>query len=114
MKHVLFVCSKNRWRSPTAERVFSSWAGIEVMSAGLTRDAVNPVTSELLEWADLIFVMEQSHRSKLSKQFQTHLKSKQIVCLDIPDEYQYMDPALIDLLKGRVPRFLPDERLEIK
>lgn len=107
MKHVLFVCSKNRWRSPTAEQVFASWAGIEVMSAGPAHGAVNPVTPELLEWADIIFVMEQPHRSKLSKQFQLYLKSKEIVCLDIPDEYQYMDQALIELLKDRVSRFLP-------
>ena len=107
MKHVLFICSKNRWRSPTAEQVFSSWAGIEVLSAGLTHNAVNPVTPELLEWADLIFVMEQSHRNKLSKQFRSHLKSKQIVCLDIPDNYQHMDPNLIELIKARVTRFLP-------
>ena len=77
------------------------------MSAGLSPDAVNPVTPELIEWADLIFVMEQSHRNKLSKQFRPYLKSKQIVCLDIPDNYQYMDPHLVELLKDRVTRFLP-------
>ena len=75
-------------------------------SAGLNHDASQPVTPEILEWADLIFVMEESHRTRLSSQFRAHLKSKQIVCLDIPDEFRYMDPALIEILKQRVPQFL--------
>ena len=104
---VLFICSQNRLRSPTAEQVFSSWQGIEVASAGLADEAENPVTPELLVWAELIFVMEKVHRSKLAKKFRAHLGNKHIVCLDIPDEYQYMDPALVALLKTKVPRYLP-------
>ena len=105
---VLFVCSQNRLRSPTAEQIFASWEGIEVASAGLANEAHNPVTPELLEWAQLIFVMEKAHRSKLAKKFHAHLRDKRIVCLDIPDEYHYMDPALVALLKAKVPRYLPD------
>ena len=66
---VLFVCSQNRLRSPTAEQVFSTWPGIDVSSAGLNHDAENPVTPELVEWADIILVMEKAHRNKLVKQF---------------------------------------------
>lgn len=75
-------------------------------SAGLNHDASQPVTPELIEWADLIFVMEESHRTKLSSRFRAHLKSKQIVCLDIPDDFRHMDVALIELLKKRVSRYL--------
>lgn len=107
MKHVLFICSQNLLRSPTAEQVFSSWPGIETASAGLNNGAENPVTPELLEWADIIFVMEEMHRSKLSARFMVHLKNARIVCLDIPDNYQFMEPALIELLMARVPKFLP-------
>lgn len=107
MKHVLFICSQNRLRSPTAEQVFCSWPGVETSSAGLSNGAENPVTPELLEWADIIFVMEKVHRSKLSAHFKEHLKSARIVCLDIPDNYQFMEPALIELLMARVPKFLP-------
>jgi predicted protein tyrosine phosphatase len=103
---VLFVCSRNRLRSPTAEQVFSTWPGIEVSSAGLDASADTPVTAEILEWADIIFVMERSHRNKLSKRFRPHLKDRRIICLDIPDEFEYMDPKLILLLKARVPRHL--------
>lgn len=105
---VLFICSQNRLRSPTAEQIFASWEGIEVASAGLANEAHNPVTPELLGWAELIFVMEKAHRSKLAKKFRAHLRDKRIVCLDIPDQYHYMDPALVALLKTKVPRYLPD------
>lgn len=107
MKRVLFVCSQNRLRSPTAEQVFSAWPGIEVSSAGLNNEAENPVTPELLEWADLVFVMEKAHRSKLAKKFRSHLKNAKVVCLDIPDDFQYMEPALVLVLNERVPKFLP-------
>ena len=104
---VLFICSQNRLRSPTAEQIFASWEGIEVASAGLADEAQKPVTPELLAWAHLIFVMEKAHRSKLAKRFPAYLGDKRIVCLDIPDEYHYMDPALVALLKAKVPQHLP-------
>jgi predicted protein tyrosine phosphatase len=63
---------------------------------------VVPVSSEAIKWADIIFVMEQSHKRKLSQNFQPFLKDKKIICLDIPDEYEYMEPALIELLKRKV------------
>jgi predicted protein tyrosine phosphatase len=106
MKTVLFVCSQNKLRSPTAEQVFARYPDIETASAGLNNDAENPVTGELVEWADLIFVMEATHRSKLQQKFKRHLKRAKVICLDIPDNYVFMDPALVALLEARVPKFL--------
>lgn len=106
-KNVLFICTQNRLRSPTAEQVFSDWPGIETQSAGLGNEAGNPVSPELLAWSDLIFVMEKSHRNKLSKKFRSFLSNKRVICLDIPDEYEFMDPVLVQLLKEKVTRFLP-------
>lgn len=107
MTRVLFICSQNRLRSPTAEQVFADWPGIVTDSAGLKHDADNPVTPELLQWADLIFVMEREHRRKLTHRFREAVGGKSVICLDIPDDYDYMDPALVELLRQRVPRFLP-------
>lgn len=101
MKRVLFVCSQNKLRSPTAEQVFSTWPGLEVDSAGTNHDAENPLTGELVEWAQVIFVMEKAHRAKLSKRFKRHLKAR-VICLDIPDDYAFMDPALVALLNAKV------------
>ena len=106
-RNVLFICGKNRLRSPTAEQVFADWPGIETSSAGINQDAENPVTPELLHWADLVFVMERAHRAKLSAKFKSHLGNKRIVCLDIQDNYEFMDPALVRLLKAKVPGHLP-------
>lgn len=103
----LFVCAQNRLRSPTAEQVFSAVPGLEVDSAGLNNDANTPLTPEQVTWADVVFVMEKTHRNKLSKRFRAVLKGRKVVCLNIPDEYEYMDAGLIRLLKARVPPHLP-------
>jgi predicted protein tyrosine phosphatase len=108
MKRVLFICSQNRLRSPTAEQVFSACPALECTSAGLNHDAEETVTAEIVEWADVIFVMEKAHRNKLQKKFKAQLKAKRIICLDIPDNYDFMDPALVRLLKLRVPQLLPE------
>jgi len=112
MKSVLFICSQNRLRSPTAEQVFSVYKNLSVSSAGLNHDAENPVTPELVRWADLIFVMEKAHRTKLQKRFRAALNGKRVICLEIPDEYGYMDPALVSLFEAKVPRHLPATALE--
>jgi predicted protein tyrosine phosphatase len=105
--NVLFICTQNRLRSPTAEQVFSDWPGVETQSAGLGNEAGNPVTPELLAWSDLIFVMEKAHRTKLASKFRPYLGGKRVICLDIPDEYDYMEPALVQLLRRKVTGFLP-------
>jgi predicted protein tyrosine phosphatase len=105
MKKILFLCSQNKLRSPTAEQIFSSRPGIEVSSAGLNHDAENPATPELVAWADLIFVMERAQRARLQRRFRRHLRAR-VVCLDIPDDYAFMDEALVALLEARVPRHL--------
>ncbi|MEO5772526.1 MAG: low molecular weight protein tyrosine phosphatase family protein [Sphingomicrobium sp.] len=107
MKNVLFVCSQNRLRSPTAEQLFAERPGVTVTSAGTNNDAENPLTSDLVRWADIIFVMEKAHRNKLQKRFKADLKEARLICLDIPDEYEFMDEALIRLLRAKVPRHLP-------
>jgi predicted protein tyrosine phosphatase len=104
--NVLFVCSRNRLRSPTAEAVFSSFDGLLVSSAGTNPDAEIQISADLIEWADIIFAMEGGHRRRLKSQFGSFLKDKKIVVLDIPDEYQYMDPDLVRILKDRVVPFL--------
>jgi len=99
---LLFICSRNRLRSPTAEALFSEYEGLEVDSAGVDRDAETPLSSEAIQWADIIFVMEKSHRRKLSQNFSPWLKQKRVICLDIPDDYGYMSPALVELLQKKV------------
>ena len=102
---VLFICSRNRKRSPTAEAVFSERADLEVASAGLAPDAEEIVTPELLQWAELIAVMEKTHRSRL-RRFGADIRHARVVCLDIPDDYDFMDERLVKRLQTIVPPLL--------
>jgi len=111
MIRALFVCSQNRLRSPTAEHVFSQYEGVECESAGVHDSANVPLGPELIEWADVIFVMERAHRHKITTKFKRHLNGKRIIVLGIPDEYEYMDDALIELLERKVPPFLQGRQL---
>ena len=100
--NLLFVCSQNLLRSPTAEQVFAAHPGVEVDSAGTNADAENPLTPELVRWADIIFVMEKAHRAKLQKRFKADLNYTRLICLDIPDDYAFMQDELVASLKARV------------
>ena len=106
-KRILFLCSQNKLRSPTAEAVFSSYPGIEVDSAGLNNDALVPLSSEQIEWADIVIVMERSHQNRLNRKFRDVLRGKRVAVLNIPDEYDYMEPSLVKLLKIRCAQYLP-------
>ena len=103
---LLFVCSQNRLRSPTAEAVFSAYPGIYAMSAGTNHDSVNPISADLIEWADVVLAMEKSHKNKLTKKFKSEFKCKRLVVLDIPDEFDFMDPELVRILKAKVHRYV--------
>jgi predicted protein tyrosine phosphatase len=105
---ILFICGKNKWRSPTAENIFDDHPGVVAASAGLSHDAEVPVSAELVEWADLIFVMEKTHKAKLSARFKPQLAGKRVVCLGIPDNYKFMQPVLVNLLRLKVTPHLPN------
>ena len=104
--NLLFVCSENRLRSPTAERVFSDYPGVKAIGAGTNADASTPVSGDLIAWADIVLVMEKAHRNKVAKKYRDLLKDKKLVVLDIPDQFEYMQPELVDLLRARVARHL--------
>ena len=106
MTRILFVCCQNKLRSPTAEAVFSEEPNVEVRSAGLNNDAEVPLGAEDIEWAEVIFVMENAHKRKLRTKFREHLKNQKLICLGIPDNYEYMAPELVDIFRSRIPQFL--------
>jgi predicted protein tyrosine phosphatase len=81
----------------------------KVASAGLAPDADTPLTSDLAEWADIIFVMEKAHRTKLASKFKNSLNCQRVVCLNVPDRFEFMEPALVRLFTERMPKFLGSE-----
>ena len=107
---VLFLCYQNRRRSATAERVFCKRTDLDVRSAGIGPDALVRVNALMLDWADVVFVMEERHHRDLERMFPGHAALSRTVTLDIPDQFAFLDPELVDLLKARVPRHLPKIR----
>jgi predicted protein tyrosine phosphatase len=104
--NILFVCSKNKWRSRTAETIFKNNQKHNVKSAGTENEARIKVTEKLISWADLIFVMEKKHKERLRDKFESQIDDKQIVTLDIKDDYKYMDTELIEILETSVRPYL--------
>lgn len=106
MQKILFVCSENRIRSPTAAAVFSKDEGVEAISAGTNPDSATPVSVALIEWADVILVMEERHRKLLQARFRRELGNKKVGVLGLPDIYDFMEPVLVELLKEKVPSYV--------
>ena len=101
--NLLFICSRNKWRSPTAEAIFHNSLDHHARSAGTSDRARVKVNDSMIDWADLIFVMENRHRQILQQRFAT---DKKIIVLDIEDEYQYMDEELVNMIKCGVSPYL--------
>lgn len=104
--NILFVCSRNQWRSPTAERVWSNNSGLNVRSAGTSPRAKRTITAKDIQWANIIFVMEQKHKNRVIASFTRMVQHKPIHVLDIPDDYKFMDPDLIEQLELSVAGIL--------
>ncbi len=105
--HLLFICTANKLRSPTAENLYRNFPGYEAKSAGIDAGCPRRVTEGLLGWADLIFVMEKRQRDYVRRKFPEAIAGKRIINLHIPDEYEYNDPDLIDLLKANLSPYIP-------
>jgi predicted protein tyrosine phosphatase len=98
---VLFLCRQNRKRSATAERVFGKDPALDVRSAGTSEDALVRVNRRMLQWADVIFTMDDEQQRELSQLFPDEAALSKIVCLDIRDMYDFLDPELVALLRER-------------
>lgn len=100
--NLLFICSRNQWRSPTGEAIWRKRPGFNARSAGTSPNAKKTVSSADIRWADYIFVMEKKHKNKLLAEFTRMMDYKALHILDIPDEYQYMDQELVEEIESRV------------
>ncbi len=87
--NVLFVCSQNKRRSLTAEKIFSGVNGHSVRSAGTENNARIKVTAGLIGWSDIIFCMEKKHLRRLREKYSDESYGKKMITLNIPDEYGY-------------------------
>ncbi|RZK58560.1 MAG: protein tyrosine phosphatase [Pedobacter sp.] len=104
--NILFVCSRNKWRSATAETIYQNHPIHQVRSAGTASSARIKINAKMINWADLIFVMEKRHKQILYEHFLTDVEDKEMIELDIPDDYQYMDEELIVEIQTKVSAYL--------
>lgn len=106
--NLLFICSKNEWRSKTAETIFQKATTFKVKSAGTSKTARIRVQQKLIDWSDVIFVMEDKHKQILKTQF--NVTGKELIVLGIPDEYKYMNEELIAELQDAVAYYLEEQK----
>lgn len=113
-EQLLFVCSRNQWRSPTAAALFKNSDFLSdrlrqryvARSAGTSDKARVKITAGMINWADKIFVMEKRHAAIIQQKYPDNIKDRSIITLHISDDYQYMDPELIDMLESRLAEYL--------
>ncbi|TWT84694.1 Low molecular weight phosphotyrosine protein phosphatase [Planctomycetes bacterium CA13] len=100
--NIIFVCSKNQWRSPSAEAIYRNDDRVSVRSRGTVRSAVQTLRSSDIAWADAILVMEDKHRKRILADFPGESELMPVYVLDIPDDYQFMDDELVTLVRSAV------------
>jgi len=106
--NILFICSRNKWRSATAETIYRDCQDHNVKSAGTEPSAVVRVSAKNILWADIIFTMEKKHKQRLLEKFPDETSEKKIIILDIEDNYKYMDTELVEIIKTSVEPYLLD------
>ena len=104
--NLLFLCSQNKRRSLTAEKIFDGYNGHKAYSAGTETNSRIKVTPGLLGWADIIFCMEKKHVRRIKEKYPDIVANKKLVCLNISDDYEFMDRELQELLKGCVYEYI--------
>jgi predicted protein tyrosine phosphatase len=109
---ILAVCSQNQWRSPTAEHIYRGDPRVEVRSAGTNQMATHVISQKDVDWADIIVCMEKNHKEQIEEKFGRKYTAK-IRVLEIDDEYRYMDPELVLMLKREIEDILKP-RVEFK
>lgn len=104
--HLLFLCSQNKRRSLTAEKLFNGYESHDARSTGTENNLRVKVTTGLLGWADIIFCMEKKHVRRIKGRYSDIIADKTVICLNIPDDYNYMDDDLCELLNAIIPEYL--------
>lgn len=108
--NILFICSRNQWRSPTAEAIYKDSLEHCAKSAGTEPSARIRLNAKLINWADIIFAMEKKHKQRMIENIPEEARKKQIIVLDIPDDYQFMDKELVESIRSSVDAHLQNEK----
>ena len=104
--NLLFVCARNQWRSPTGETLYRRDPRVKVRSAGLANSARRKLKVDDLIWADIVLVLTEAQSSRVKRLLRKTPNDPELHNLDIPDDYRYMDPELIEILQKKVELIL--------
>lgn len=104
--NVLFVCTMNKWRSPTAEKIYENHPLLNVRSAGTSSKAQRRILAGDVRWSDLIILMEEKHRERIRSEFRQELEYREMHVLGLEDRFQFMDPRLIEELQAHIDPIL--------
>jgi len=106
--NLLFICEKNIMRSRTAEAIYLSDPRHKAKSAGIVRGAKVMLSPELIRWSDIVIVMEEEQKSFIIDEFPGEIGHREIAVLEIHDDYYFMEPELVELIKKRVEPLLDE------
>jgi len=104
--NLLFVCSQNKRRSLTAEMIYDGVDGHHARSVGTEKNSRIKVTPGLIGWAEIIFCFEKKHLRRLREKYADELSGKTVVTMNIPDDFEYMDEELQEIIRGYVEAYL--------
>lgn len=110
---ILFICTGNRDRGPTAKALCVQYPNLEARAAGTSKYAITPLTEVMVRETDVLAVMEQGHAEHIREHYAEAAEGKPLHCLDIPDEFQSMEPALVRLLQERLKPILEAYHIKI-
>lgn len=99
--NILVVCGRNKKRSRTAEHIFKNDDRFSIRSAGLSPKSDRKISENDLNWAELVFVMETDQRAKIQELYR-HIELPTIEVLNIPDDYEFMNDELIEMLSNKI------------
>ncbi len=102
MIRALFISGRARARGPTAAQISAQIRGVRADCGGLSDDADDRLSIEQIEWADIIFIMEPRHKTQLVSKFGGAIRGKQVINLDVPDLYSFMEAELVEILAGKI------------
>ena len=109
---ILFVCSRNKRRSRTAENIFRNQQLFSAKSAGFSDKSPVKISEKLIVWADLILLMEHEHAKRLRQVF-SDVKLPKMAVLNIKDNYEFMDEQLVNILKEKIQLYVETASREL-
>jgi len=107
--NVLFVCTMNKWRSLTAEKIYKDHPLLDVRSAGTSSKARRKISVNDLRWSDIIIFMEDKHSERIRAEFRQEVQYHEMHTLGVEDRFQFMDPELIEELQSHIDPILQVE-----